>query len=233
VDGSPRLHAPDGAYAVVPAYNEARVLEGVLRELLGAFRNVVVVDDGSTDGTRAILAALPVLAVHHPINIGQGAALQTGIAYALERGAATVVTFDADGQHRVEDAVAAVAALEAFGCDVVCGSRFLGAGSAVPPVRRLILRTVVAAGNLTRKRRRTDAHNGLRAMTRRAAASLDITQSGMAHASQIVGQFERQGLDVREIPVQVRYTEYSLRKGQSSLNAINIAVDLVIGRLLK
>lgn len=222
-----------GAFVVVPAYNEARVLEGVLRELLGAFPNVVVVNDGSTDGTRAILAGLDVLAVHHPINIGQGAALQTGISFALERGASAVVTFDADGQHRVEDALAAVATLREAGCDVVCGSRFLDGGSAVPPLRRLVLRTAVALANLTHRRRRTDAHNGLRAMTRRAAEALDITQSGMAHASQIVAQFERRDFDVREIPVQVRYTDYSLRKGQSSLNAINIAVDLVIGRLLK
>jgi glycosyltransferase involved in cell wall biosynthesis len=220
-------------FVVVPAYNEARVIREVVQGLTAAFAHVVVVNDGSSDGTATALAGLPVAVVTHLVNLGQGAALQTGITFALEQGAACVLTFDADGQHRVEDAVAAVRALREGGSDAVFGSRFLGTGSNVPPLRRLLLKAAVAVANFGTGTRMSDAHNGLRALSRTAAACLDISQSGMAHASEIVSQLRAHAMTIREVPVQIRYTEYSLAKGQSSLNAINILFDLVIGRFLK
>lgn len=220
-------------FVVVPAYNEARVIGDVVRGLLPTFRNVVVVDDGSSDGTAAFLKDLSATVVTHHINLGQGAALQTGIKHALERGASCIVTFDADGQHRVEDALAAVQVLGEGGCDVVCGSRFLGTASNVPRARKLILKAAVGLANLTTGTRMTDAHNGLRALSRRAASCLELSQSGMAHASEIISQLRQHKMQIREVPVQIRYTDYSLAKGQSSFNAINILFDLVIGRFLK
>jgi len=107
-------------FVVVPAYNEGRVIHDVVAKLAAAFANIVVVNDGSSDDTAAVLKGLPVTVVRHHINLGQGAALQTGITFALERGASHIVTFDADGQHRVEDALAALRLLAAGECDVVC-----------------------------------------------------------------------------------------------------------------
>ena len=119
-------------------------------------------------------------------------------------------------------------------CDVVCGSRFLGTKSNVPRVRKIILKTVIGLANLTAGTKVTDVHNGLRALSRKAASCLNISQSGMAHASEIMSQALRfHKMSIREVPVQIRYTEYSRAKGQSSLNSINILVDLVIGRFLK
>lgn len=220
-------------FLVVPAYNEARVIGDVVRGLLTTFPNVVVVNDGSSDDTAAILKDLPVTVVTHYINLGQGAALQTGIKHALERGASYIVTFDADGQHRIEDALAAVHMLSEGGCDVVCGSRFLGTTSNVPRTRKIVLKAAVRLANLTTGARMTDAHNGLRALSRKAAACLELSQSGMAHASEIISQLRQHKMLIREVPVQIAYTEYSLAKGQSSLNSINILLDLVIGRFLK
>jgi len=220
-------------FVVVPAYNEGRVIRDVITGLSSEFPNIVVVNDGSSDDTAALLADLPVIVVRHPINLGQGAALQTGITFALERGANYIVTFDADGQHRVEDALSALRMLIEEQCDVVCGSRFLGTTNNVPRIRKIILKTVVGLANLTTGTHMTDAHNGLRALSRKAASCLDITQSGMAHASEIMSQLKLHKMSIREVPVQVNYTEYSLAKGQSSLNSINILVDLVIGRFLK
>ena len=221
-------------FVVVPAYNEARVIGDVVRGLLAAFPNVVVVNDGSSDDTAAVLKETPATIVTHLINLGQGAALQTGITHALERGASYIVTFDADGQHRLEDAVQAVRVLSSEGGgDAVCGSRFLGTASNVPRIRKFILKAAVGLANLTSGARMTDAHNGLRALSRKAAASLDLTQSGMAHASEIISQLRAHGMQIREVPVQIHYTDYSLAKGQSSLNSINILVDLFIGRFLK
>lgn len=218
---------------VVPAYNEARVIGDVVRGLLTTFPNVVVVNDGSSDNTAAVLKDLPATVVTHHINLGQGAALQTGIKHALERGASYIVTFDADGQHRIEDALAAVRVLSEGGCDVVCGSRFLGTTSNVPRVRKAVLKAAVGLANLTTGARMTDAHNGLRALSRKAASCLELSQSGMAHASEIISQLREHKMQIREVPVHIHYTEYSLAKGQSSLNSINILFELVIGRFLK
>ena len=220
-------------FVVVPAYNEGRVIGDVITGLASAFPNIVVVNDGSSDETAEILRGLPAVVVKHQINLGQGASLQTGITFALERGAKYIVTFDADGQHRAEDALSALRLLGEGQCDVVCGSRFLGTSSNVPRMRKIILKTVVGLANLTAGTKMTDAHNGLRALSREAAACLDIHHSGMAHASELMSQLRRHKMSIREVPVQINYTKYSLAKGQSSLNSINILVDLVIGRFLK
>lgn len=220
-------------YVVIPAYNEGRVLQGVLGSVCKTFPKVIVVNDGSSDDTSNLLRGLPVTAVTHHLNLGQGAALQTGITSALERGARYIVTFDADGQHRVEDALAGLALLADGNCDAVCGSRFLGLTSNIPAIRRLVLRAAVRFTNVTTGTRLTDAHNGLRVLSRKAASCLAISQSGMAHASEIISQLARHRIVVREVPVKINYTEYSLAKGQSSLNFINILLDLAVGRFLK
>jgi len=239
MDGSETMQAQDlcevlvKTFVVVPAYNEGSVLGAVIAGLSPTFPNIVVVNDGSSDDTGAVLSDLPVTVVTHHINLGQGASLQTGITFALERGASYIVTFDADGQHRVEDALAALRVLHQGGCDAVCGSRFLGTTSNMPRSRRVILKAAVALANLTSGSGMTDAHNGLRALSRKAASCLDISQSGMAHASEIISQLREHKMVIREVPVQIDYTEYSLSKGQSSLNSINILVDLVVGKFLK
>jgi glycosyltransferase involved in cell wall biosynthesis len=220
-------------FVVVPAYNEASVISEVVRDLVVTFSNVIVVNDGSSDDTAAVLKGTPATVVTHLINLGQGAALQTGIAHALERGASYVVTFDADGQHRVEDAVTMVRMLSEGDCDAVCGSRFLGTSSNIPSMRKIVLRAAVVWANLTTGTKMTDAHNGLRALSRKAASSLNLSQSGMAHASEIISQLQEHRMRIREAPVQIRYTEYSLAKGQSLLNSINILTDLFVGRFLK
>jgi glycosyltransferase involved in cell wall biosynthesis len=136
-------------FVVVPAYNEGRVIGDVITGLASAFPNIVVVNDGSSDETAEVLRGLPVVVVKHQINLGQGASLQTGITFALERGANYIVTFDADGQHRAEDALSALRLLGEGQCDVVCGSRFLETTSNVPRMRKIILKTVVGLANLT------------------------------------------------------------------------------------
>ncbi len=215
-------------WVVVPLYNEAAVVGAVVAELRAVFTHVVCVDDCSTDGSGEVAAAAGAVVVRHPLNLGQGAALQTGIAFALRDDRMTsVITFDADGQHQVSDAAAMLVVLEHDGVDVVLGSRFLDERSRPPALKRLVLRAAVAYSNQTSGVRLTDAHNGLRVLNRRAAASLDIRQNRMAHASEIVTQIGRNGLTWREHPVHVLYSEYSRRKGQSVLNSINILTELL------
>lgn len=219
------------AWIVVAAYNEATVLGAVLEGLLETRANVVVVDDASADGTFRVAEALPVHALRHRLNLGQGAALKTGIVYALSRGAEIVVTFDADGQMDPRDIDALCRPLIDGEADLVLGSRFVrGARARVPRLRGLLLRAGALATSLMTGLRLTDIHNGLRAMNRRAAAGIDITHGRMAHASEIVHKAAALGLRVREVPVSIVYSAYSLKKGQNLFQLINIFWDLLFHR---
>ena len=220
-------------YIVVPAYNEEEVILDVVRKLFRYFDHLIVVNDGSQDGTGDVLKNSDVTLLTHLVNLGQGAALQTGITYALSRGAEFIVTFDSDGQHEVSDAMEMVKVIKEGSFDVVLGSRFLGSAVNIPATRKVMLKFAIWFGNLGRTTKLTDAHNGLRVLNRKAAQALDITQDGMAHASEMIGQLMNASLRICEYPVTIAYTDHSLEKGQSSLNSINIVLDLIIGRLFK
>jgi glycosyltransferase involved in cell wall biosynthesis len=223
----------NGVYVVIAAYNEAACVGDVAREVRAVYPNVVVVDDGSDDGTAQAAAGAARFVLHHLVNRGQGAALQTGIDLALRRGAEHVVTFDADGQHRVEDIAVLLGPIVRGECDIVLGSRFLGEAVDLPWSRRLMLRLAVLFTRVFNGVRLTDAHNGLRAFSRRAAERIDMTADRMAHASEIIDLIRRTGLPFREAPVQVRYTAYSMAKGQSAIGAFRIVFHYLIGRVFR
>lgn len=217
---------PD-TYLVIPLFNEGAVIGDVVAGARQVFSHVVVVDDGSSDDSAVRARAAGAFVIQHPVNLGQGAALQTGIEVALALGAEYVVTFDADGQHQVGDALAMVERLRAGEADVVFGSRFLDARTRPGLLKRLVLRLAIAYSNLSTGVRLTDTHNGLRAFTAPAAARLHIRQNRMAHASEIIEQVGASGLRWVEHPVHILYTEYSKAKGQSVLNAVNILTELI------
>jgi len=219
-------------YVVIPAFNEARAIAGVVAGVATAGYRVIVVDDGSRDRTRDAAATAGAAAViSHPVNLGQGAALQTGIDFALQQGAEVVVTFDADGQHRAADVARLIAALHSNGADFALGSRFLGATVNLPMSRRLLLRLATLFTRLTTGLSLTDTHNGLRAMTRRGASAIRLRQNRMAHASEILHQIGESGLKFVEVPVTIEYSAYSLEKGQSMGDALVILTDLFARRL--
>jgi len=215
-------------WLVVPLYNEATVIQDVVRQARETFPNVVCVDDGSADDSAAEAERGGARVVRHPINLGQGAALQTGLRFAVEQpGTRFVVTFDADGQHRTEDALAMVRRLDRERLDVVIGSRFLDGRTRPGLLKRIVLKGAVVLQRMTSGLRLTDAHNGLRAMTRDTAARLRITQNRMAHASEIIDQIGSLELRYAEEPVHVIYTDYSRSKGQSLWNSVNILSELI------
>jgi glycosyltransferase involved in cell wall biosynthesis len=232
-NSGPPVDFRESAFVVVPAYNEATGIERVLRELVAVYPNVVLVDDGSNDDTAAIARQCVPYVVRHPINRGQGAALQTGIEFSLRHGAGYVVSFDADGQHRVEDIAALLAPLAAGQCEVTLGSRFLGTAEGIPSGRRLLLKIVAWWTRHVSRMDLTDAHNGLRAFTRRAAETMEISMDRMAHASEIVDCIRRTRLPYREVPVSIRYTAYSLAKGQRLRDAFRVLTDYLVGRMIR
>ncbi|GEA89951.1 glycosyl transferase [Cellulomonas cellasea] len=225
-DGAPVTY--DDTWLVVPLYNEAEVIHDVVTHARETFPNIVCVDDGSVDDSGARATAAGAVVVSHPINLGQGAAIQTGIEFALRRPSCRyVVTFDSDGQHRTEDAAAMVDRLRKDEADVVFGSRFLDGRTKPGLMKKLVLKTAIAFSNATSGVHLTDTHNGLRAFNRTGAAALSIKQNRMAHASEIVDQVGKAGLRYTEQPVHILYTDYSRKKGQSLLNSVNILTELL------
>ena len=222
-----------GAWVVIPAYNEAARLGAVLSELaaVGA-RNVVVVDDGSRDETGKVARERNVWVLRHLVNRGQGAALQTGIEFAVQKGAQTIVTFDADGQHHASDLSRLLEPLQRGECDVVLGSRFMGAAPGIPWARRLLLKVAVWGTRLTTRLWLTDTHNGFRAMTAEATGHLVLSEDGMAHASEFLTKLGSSKLRWQEAPVTIRYSEQTLDKGQRNSAAFQIAFRMLVGKVV-
>jgi len=219
-------HYPD-VWIVIPAFNEAAVIGEVIADVRSVFDHVVCVDDGSADDTGEIARRAGAHLVRHPINLGQGAAIQTGVEYARRQpGAQMFATFDADGQHRVKDVAAMIDRLAADDVDVVVGTRFATPQGARPPfLKRVVLQT---AARLSRRGRRlglTDTNNGLRVFNKKVADGLDITMSGMSHANEFIMLVDENHWRVVEEPVEVLYTDYSMSKGQPLLNGVNIIFD--------
>jgi polyprenyl-phospho-N-acetylgalactosaminyl synthase len=231
VNDNPPL--PEGLWVVIAAYNEQQRIGPVLDLLLKWVQHIVVVDDGSKDDTAQEILQRPVWLVRHSMNLGQGAALQTGIAFALARQAEIVVTFDADGQHTPADIPALRNALLEKAADYALGSRFLGHAEGIPLTRKIVLRLAVLFTRVFSGVILSDAHNGLRAMTRRGAEQIHITMNRMEHASEIIDQIAQSGLKYVEVPVHIKYTADSLAKGQSSLAAVRLACKLLLEKVLR
>ena len=219
---------PD-VWLVVPVFNEGQVIGEVVRTALKTFPNVVCVDDGSRDNSADEIRSAGAHLIRHPVNLGQGAAIQTGVEYArAQPGARYFVTFDADGQHQVEDVLAMLERLRSEDVDIVVGTRFHGDISHIPWIKRWILKTVVMLSPRTRRLGLTDAHNGLRVFNRTVAEQLNITLNGMSHASEIVEMIDRKKWRVVEEPVTILYTDYSMAKGQSVINGVNIVFETML-----
>jgi polyprenyl-phospho-N-acetylgalactosaminyl synthase len=221
-------------FIIVPCYNEAAIIRQTIKGLLDLHYTVVVVDDASTDNVQQELGGLRVFYLRHAINLGQGAALQTGIDFAVKRGAAYMVTFDADGQHDAKDIEGMIDILAAKRVDIILGSRFLRGGSTdssgfrkgMQHAARYI--NYIFTGILL-----SDAHNGLRAMNCKAASSIRLRENRMAHASEFLMEVKRNRLRFEEYPVHIRYTAYSKKKGQSPVSGIRILVDLVLNKIFE
>ncbi|OZB82398.1 MAG: glycosyl transferase [Microbacterium sp. 14-71-5] len=219
----------DDTWLIIPLFNEATVVREVIADARTTFPNIVCVDDGSSDDSVSEALAGGAIVLRHPINLGQGAALQTGIEFARSQpGAAYFVTFDSDGQHQVSDALAMVQRLRDEPYDIIVGSRFLDGRTNAGALKKFVLRLAVLFERLSTGVRLTDAHNGLRAFNLTTARTLRIRQNRMAHASEIVAQIGQHKLRYAEQPVHIIYTDYSRSKGQSLWNSVNILSELFI-----
>ena len=218
---------------IIPAYNESMVIKKVLEEVIPFADITVVVDDGSSDLTANLALEYPVILLQHPLNLGQGAALQTGLDYAVSQQVDFIVTFDADGQHSPEQIPKLVDICKRGSFDVVLGSRFLKGGKAenIPSSRRFALKLATIFSKWITGLKITYIHNGFRVITKSAAAQIRITHIGMAHASEILSQISKLNLKYCEAPVTIRYSEYSKKKGQSLSDFNHFSWDIWTERI--
>lgn len=221
---------PD-TWLVVPLYNEGEVIGDVISNAKKTFSKIICVDDGSTDDSARLAGQAGAAIVTHPINLGQGAALQTGLKYALgDPEASYFVTFDSDGQHRTEDALRMVERLRNEELDVVLGSRFLDTKVEAGFLKRLVLKVAVIFERMTTGLKVTDTHNGLRTLNRTAVEKIQILQNRMAHGSEFLQEIAKNKLRYAEEPVHIIYTDYSMAKGQSLWNSVNILNELFLDK---
>lgn len=219
---------------IIPVYNEETVIHSVIGKLKKDFKYIICVDDGSNDSSVKEIEQSGVFLIKHPINMGQGAAIQTGIEFARQINRIKYfVTYDADGQHRVQDVFKMLSTIKSGKYDIVLGSRFLGNAEGINKSKYLVLKLAIFFSNITSGIKLTDTHNGLRVFNRRFADKLQITLSDMSHASEIIEIIAKGKYSYLEIPVVIEYTDYSRSKGQSVINAVNIGFDTLIRKITR
>lgn len=227
-----RYNAQNG-WVLIPAFCEELVIGDVVRSVIAEGYRVVVIDDGSSDGTVDQATTAGALTLVHKVNLGQGAALETGMEWARrQKDCHWVVHFDADGQH---DPLSISGFLNKLNTvDIVLGSRFLPGGSTpgISIFKKYFLQTAKRVQNILTGVHLSDAHCGIRALTRVAFEKISLQEPGMAHATELVQLIKKHQLSYCEIPVTIKYTAYSVAKGQGIGNAFQIIYSLVIRRFL-
>lgn len=218
---------------IMPAYNEAGIIAKIIRDIPKRIPKikkilVLVVDDGSGDGTAETALRNKAMVVRHVINLGCGAATVTGIKAALRWGADILVTIDADGQHDPREIPNLIKPIVSGRYDLVIGSRFKAKKRSYAPWHRVI-------GNKLMNIMIycfyhiwvTDTQSGFKAMSRKAAGKMKLSFFGYEVCSEMIGEIHRRDLKYTEVPIRTIYSDYSMRKGQSVLNAINIFLRMV------
>ncbi len=226
--------------AVIPAYNEATRIDAVVRDALKFVDRVIVADDGSDDGTAEIAAKAGAHVVRHAENCGPGAATMTGIEAARRMGAAIIVTLDADEQHDPKDIPAMIEPLKSGDVDVVFANRFAPfdsahgrGGNTIPFIRRVFntignIVTLFATGMWV-----SDSQCGYKAFGAKAAHELKLKTSGFEFCTEIVREAAAHHWRIRQVPVKVIYSEYTLAKGQSFANGMRTAFKILLRSFLR
>ena len=219
-------------FVIIPCYNEAKVVRKTVTEVLEKGYSVVVVDDCSRDGSKKQLAGLPIYYLRHRVNMGQGAALQTGIEFAKRKGAKYFVTFDADGQHDSKDISRMIEFLEKENADIVFGSRFLpGAQTNVSRSRRFALNFGRYINFLVSGIMLSDSFNGLRLLSATAAEKIRIRENRMIHPVEILMLTASNKLRYAEYPVKIHYSDYSKSKGLKNKDGIRILFEIILYKI--
>lgn len=213
---------------VIPAFNEGPAVGDVVRRVLACgYPDVVVIDDGSADDTRAKALQAGARVVSHVVNRGAGAVAQTGIMLARKEGVRYMVQLDADGQHYPEDIDRLVRAMALEDGDLVIGSRFLGEGSDIPRKRVVYNAISNVFTNWFCTSWYSDTQSGFRLLGPRAIRELQLQLDGFGYCSEMIVQAEQRGFVILEVPIRVKYSTYSMSKGQDLHTGVTTAINLL------
>lgn len=190
----------------IPAFNEEKNIASIIAKLLNLSYSVIVVNDGSTDMTGAIAEKMGAIVVNHSRNLGYGSAIGSIFAKAKELDYDVLVTFDADGQHRVEDIKPILEPIISDDVDVTVGSRFLGQNkNQIPKYREIGIKTITKLANVTSKNKITDAQSGFRAYNNKALQEIVPSEHGMGVSTEILIKANKKGFKIVEVPITVLY----------------------------
>ncbi len=221
-------------YIVIPAKNEALRIEKVLKKIQKQkLPHVIVVDDASTDNTIAISRRYTHHIVKHRINLGAGGATRTGIEFALLQGAKIIVTIDADDQHDAGEIKAMVDMLRDENHDLVVGSRFIEEPEGVPAQRIFYNRIGNVISSFVTGIRVSDSQSGFRAMTAEFAQNNPIEWNGFEFCIEMLKKAAEGNYSVGEIPITVKYTPETLKKGQSIWMGFRMLARMLMGSVYK
>jgi glycosyltransferase involved in cell wall biosynthesis len=223
--------------AAIPCYNEANFIGDVVRRTAAHVDSVVVVDDGSTDGTAEAAQAAGAEVRRHGTNQGPGAAARTCLQVGRELGARVLVTLDGDGQHEPDEIPAVVAPILAAEADVsacadlVIGSRFLGGYNNVARYRKFGIDVITALYNVGSRERITDGQSCFRAYSHRALETLCIHENGFGFSVETLVQARKAGLRITEASISCIYHEES-HSMNPVLHGVGVALMVVKHRAL-
>ncbi len=190
----------------IPAYNEEKNIAGIITKLKKHADSIIVCDDGSTDLTREISEELGAIVIRHEKNLGYGEAIKTIFQKANEIESDVLITFDADGQHRIEDISVVAEPIIKNEVDLVIGSRFLNTISEeMPNYRKVGIKVLTKITNLSIKDELTDSQSGFRAYNKRTLQEIKLSDSGMGVSTEILIKASALGLKIGEVPIKVRY----------------------------
>ena len=190
----------------IPAYNEEKNIAKIITKLKKITDSIIVCDDGSSDMTSEIAKNLGVIVISHKKNMGYGAAIRTIFEKSAEIGSDILVTFDADGQHRIEDISRVLHPLENSEADIVIGSRFLGKQSNVPNYRKLGIKVITQVTNSSIKTKLTDSQSGFRAYSKQVLSKISLSEIGMGISTEILIKASSEGLRITEVPITILYS---------------------------
>ena len=191
----------------IPAYNEEKNIAGIIMKLKKITDSIIVCNDGSSDLTGSIAENLGVEVINHPKNLGYGSAIKSIFFKAKEMNSDILVTFDADGQHRVEDINRIIEPIKNGNTDIVIGSRFLSdLDLQVPNYRKLGIKIITKVTNASLKEKITDSQSGFRAYNRKVLDELIPADQGMGISTEILIKASNKGFHIGEVPIKILYS---------------------------
>ncbi len=189
----------------IPAFNEEKNIAAILIKLKKISQYIIVCDDGSDDLTSEIAEQLGAIVVKHEKNFGYGAAIKTIFRKAQEINADILTTFDADGQHRIEDIEKILEPIKNNVSEIVIGSRFLNNSQKIPKYREIGIKAITGLTNITGGTKITDSQSGFRAYSKKILENINPTESGMGISTEILIKTQKAGYKITEVPITILY----------------------------